>query len=298
MLHTIQKYSAGGVVYSDQKVLMIKILPENEVIFPKGTIEVGETPEQTAIREVFEETGYKAKIKGSLGTEYYEYDEDGKHFGKTVHHFLMELIDKNLEPTPHREAGENFENLWLPINETFKALTFQASRDTLEKAIKIIDQNTHKYVVAHLLRPIEDSSEYQTNNSPLHVTLLQIFSLPKKDVKKLVDKLNTVTNNLRPFSVFAEGSAMFGPNKDVPVITVKRTPQILDLHLKLIESIKTLNPGYIFPGFMKDNFSPHCTIEPNQQIKPGDKINIDSFSLLDCGENDDGLIRVIKTFKL
>jgi hypothetical protein len=64
--------------------------------------------------------------------------------------------------------------------------------------------------------------------------LLQIFALPEKDVNKLVDKLNTVTNQIIPFSVFSDKPAMFGPNKDVLVITVKRSPEILDLADKLV----------------------------------------------------------------
>ncbi len=139
MSKIIQKYSAGGVVYSDGMVLVIKVIPENEVIFPKGTIEDGETAEDAATREVYEETGYQTRIIASLGTEYYEYHEDDNHYGKTVHHYLMELIDKTTKPTPHREEGENFENLWLPVKEASDALTFEPSKKTLIKAMGVIN---------------------------------------------------------------------------------------------------------------------------------------------------------------
>ena len=87
MSETIEKQSAGGIVYADGKVLAIRAIPQNVILFPKGTIEADETPEQTAIREVFEETGYKTIIKAPLGSITYEFDEeDGKHYHKTVHH--------------------------------------------------------------------------------------------------------------------------------------------------------------------------------------------------------------------
>lgn len=42
MNRTIQRYSAGGIVFSEGKVLAIKVTPHNEVIFPKRTIDEGE----------------------------------------------------------------------------------------------------------------------------------------------------------------------------------------------------------------------------------------------------------------
>lgn len=81
MSETIEKQSAGGIVYADGKVLAIRAIPQNVILFPKGTIEADETPEQTTIREVFEETGYKTIIKAPLGSITYEFDEeDGKHY--------------------------------------------------------------------------------------------------------------------------------------------------------------------------------------------------------------------------
>ena len=131
----IQKYSAGGIVYSEGKILAIRAIPQNEIILPKGTIEPGETPEQTAVREVFEETGYKTTVKKSLGTVEYEFSENGKYFKKTVHHFLLGLVDKTALPTPHPEEGEVFENLWLTPDEGYRLLTHADSKELLRKAV-------------------------------------------------------------------------------------------------------------------------------------------------------------------
>lgn len=139
MSETIEKQSAGGIVYADGKVLAIRAIPQNVILFPKGTIEADETPEQTAIREVFEETGYKTIIKAPLGSITYEFDEeDGKHYRKTVHHYLLELEDPNLKPTPNRMEGEDFENLWLTPHEATKHLTYDDSKELLAKALTLI----------------------------------------------------------------------------------------------------------------------------------------------------------------
>jgi 8-oxo-dGTP pyrophosphatase MutT (NUDIX family) len=140
MKKTIHVNCAGGVVYSDNKVLTINMIPQNEIIFPKGHVDPGESHEQTALREVFEETGYKTKIKGFLGSLSYEFDENGNHYSKTVYYYLLELLDKTAKPTPQREIGEDFDNLWLPINEALKLLTHDGSKDLLRKAVDMIDE--------------------------------------------------------------------------------------------------------------------------------------------------------------
>lgn len=59
--------SAGGIVVQGNKIIFI-VYPSGQISFPKGTPEVGETMEQTAIREVAEETGLKnPKIVKKLG---------------------------------------------------------------------------------------------------------------------------------------------------------------------------------------------------------------------------------------
>lgn len=68
---------------------------------PKGHIELGETAEQTAIREVAEETGIRGSVLAALGRIDYWFVTDGRRVHKTVHHYLMrfsggELSDEDL----------------------------------------------------------------------------------------------------------------------------------------------------------------------------------------------------------
>ncbi len=135
----IIKESAGGIVHNNGKFLVINVIGHNEIILPKGTIESGETAEQTAIREVAEETGYKTKITTKLGDISYEFDEDdGKRYRKTVHHYLLELIDETAEPEPDYQEGEDFESIWLTADEAMARLTHDDSRRMLRKAIELL----------------------------------------------------------------------------------------------------------------------------------------------------------------
>lgn len=139
-METIEKKSSGGIVYRDGKFLAIHVLEENEIIFPKGTIEQGETPEETAVREIEEETGYHTKIITPIGETSYEFDEDGNHYRKTVYQFLLELLDENETPAPNREDYEVFENLWLTEDEAFERLTHENSRNILKRALAVLVQ--------------------------------------------------------------------------------------------------------------------------------------------------------------
>ena len=137
--NTVYKYASGGIVFNKGKILTLKVLPPyNEIVFPKGTIEEGETPEQTAVREIAEEAGYNTHIVAPIDTFSYDFDEDGKHLHKELHYFILQLDDEGQEPTPHREEGEEFENLWLSIDDAKNKLTHDNNKEMLEKALLII----------------------------------------------------------------------------------------------------------------------------------------------------------------
>src|SRR3546814_13459384 len=56
---------------------------------PKGHIEQGETAEQTAMREVEEETGIQGTVLAPLGSIDYWFVTEGRRVHKTVHHYQI-----------------------------------------------------------------------------------------------------------------------------------------------------------------------------------------------------------------
>lgn len=130
----IYAHSAGGVIIRGNQVLTISWTDRDYVSLPKGHLDAGETSEQAALREVFEETGYRARIITSLGSTIYEFNEGSERQQKTVDYYLMELADDG-DPTPQREEGEHFENLWLNIDEALERLTFDDAKEVVRKAV-------------------------------------------------------------------------------------------------------------------------------------------------------------------
>lgn len=128
--------SAGGIVVrsNPNKQIVLTIYTHIKGLgFPKGHVESGETFEQTAIREVTEETGLtKLKIVKKLGVySKIATERDGTPVIKDIHMYLMES-DK---PDFHREAEEKYG--WFDIDEAVNKMAVEEDRKFL---IKIKDE--------------------------------------------------------------------------------------------------------------------------------------------------------------
>src|SRR3989338_3984352 len=134
-------FSAGGIVLrlrsgssirkdkSGWEVLVTQHSGHKGWDFPKGHREIYESEEQTAIREVEEETGAKAEIVEKVGqTQYFYYDEGEKAL-KTVVYYLMKYVGEGEATT----AFEVSELKWLPVDEVEKQLTFKDTKEMWNK---------------------------------------------------------------------------------------------------------------------------------------------------------------------
>jgi 8-oxo-dGTP pyrophosphatase MutT (NUDIX family) len=140
----VHETSAGGLVIdgldgprdSQVAALIGRIDRRGRMLWslPKGHIEQGETAEQTAIREVAEETGIRGSVLAALGRIDYWFVTDGRRVHKTVHHYLMrfcggELSDEDLEVA---------EVAWVPIQELPSRLAYADERRLAEVADELI----------------------------------------------------------------------------------------------------------------------------------------------------------------
>ena len=103
---------------------------------PKGHIELGETAEQTAIREVAEETGIQGSVLAALGSIDYWFVTEGRRVHKTVHHYLMRFLGGELSD----EDVEVTEVAWVPLKELPSRLAYADERRLAEVADELIDK--------------------------------------------------------------------------------------------------------------------------------------------------------------
>ena len=136
------RISSGGVVFrpagTAHEVALIRVARSDGHAWalPKGWVEKGEDLEQTAVREVREETGLDAKVLRKLGEITYEFysKADRSRVLKTVHLFLLEYLGGNI--ADHDDEVE--EARWFSLDEAVTTLAHKNERDMLEKARGLI----------------------------------------------------------------------------------------------------------------------------------------------------------------
>jgi len=97
---------------------------------PKGLVEKGEAPEETAVREVQEETGLVAEIIEPLGDISYWYVWNEERVRKKVTFFLMEAVGGDVSVHDHEMEDVR----WFPLPEAGRRATYPSERDVLRRA--------------------------------------------------------------------------------------------------------------------------------------------------------------------
>jgi ADP-ribose pyrophosphatase YjhB (NUDIX family) len=136
-LRSVTATSAGGVVirFVDGRPQLVVGIRRRERdrrtwTLPKGTPISGETLEETAVREVSEETGLEVRIVGSIGSIAYRFVQRGQRIDKTVHYYLMEPVGGDLA-----DHDAEFEQVrWLDLAEAPERLTFETERELVARA--------------------------------------------------------------------------------------------------------------------------------------------------------------------
>ncbi len=138
-----EQFSAGGIIVKKVedklKVLLIKDR-FGHWTWPKGHIEAGETPEETALREIDEETGLRSlEIKSEIYTQEYTFVEDDRTIKKTVNIFLIEsLIHEEIIAN----VPEIAEARWFWQEEAVDKVEYHDSGEIVQKAINVFLEMT------------------------------------------------------------------------------------------------------------------------------------------------------------
>ena len=121
-LPTLHEFSAGGLVVDglDRETQMAAVIgtPDRRGrirwSLPKGHIEVGERAEDTAVREIAEETGIRADVLAALGGIEYWFRAETHMVHTTVQHYLLSFRDGELTAANDHEVTHV---AWVPLDE-------------------------------------------------------------------------------------------------------------------------------------------------------------------------------------
>ncbi len=147
-----REFSAGGIVFKkvqsenpDNSKVQVKWLvcqhsQHKGWVFPKGLIgdhKDGESSEETALREVEEETGVKAKILAKLAKPAtYFYMWQGEKRFKTVYYFLMEYLSGDIEKHDMEMSAVE----WWDEERVKKDLSYKSDKIAFAEALKIFKE--------------------------------------------------------------------------------------------------------------------------------------------------------------
>ena len=151
----VREISAGGVVVrrAGESWEMAVIEPQTErplrpvrprktsqkvvLALPKGLVDPGEKPEQTALREVREETGLIATPITKLADIKYVYVRswgDQQRVFKIVSFFLLRYQSGEIDDVSREMRVEVRRALWIPLEEAPRKLAYRGERDVVRRA--------------------------------------------------------------------------------------------------------------------------------------------------------------------
>ena len=133
--------SAGGVVWRERRepgeveVVLVQT-PRQLWSLPKGTPENGEKLDETALREVSEETGLEVRLDQKIGVMRYSFSGQEARIDKAVHFWLM-------RPTGGSFADHDDEHIdvrWVGLGDAMKMVSYRNTVSLLEDAAALLDQ--------------------------------------------------------------------------------------------------------------------------------------------------------------
>lgn len=125
--------SCGAVVYKERqgrRLYLIEHTPSGKSVLPKGHVEAGESEEETALREIREETNLEVELDTSFREIAVYSPKPGVE--KTVVYFLAQPITEDIRCQP----GEVVSAEWLPYEKAEPMISYPQVRRVLREAEK------------------------------------------------------------------------------------------------------------------------------------------------------------------
>ncbi len=155
-----------------------------------------------------------------------------------------------------------------------------------------------KYVLVSFLKPIDNGAEFMVGHWPLHTTLVANFALDLSG-SQLPNKLTTLFAQHQPLQTIATEDDYFGPERQVHVTRLMRTPELASLHNQTVALIRNCHGVFDEPHYLEDGYKPHVTVQADGRVHAGDPVRISTITLVDMfPDGDIAKRRVMQAFRL
>jgi 8-oxo-dGTP pyrophosphatase MutT (NUDIX family) len=145
-----REFSAGGVVVRRMRgrwwAAVVRPRREHHRpqvwALPKGLIDQGERGPETALREVEEETGLRARGEHKLGDVRYVYTWEGERVFKVVSFFLVHAVSGRIGDLPPGMDVEVAEARWVPLDDAPALLSYGGEREMAARAADVLSEGS------------------------------------------------------------------------------------------------------------------------------------------------------------
>jgi 8-oxo-dGTP pyrophosphatase MutT (NUDIX family) len=139
-----REFSAGAVLVRRmrRRWWFAAVRPQGKRVgiwaLPKGLVDDGESPAETAVREAFEETGVHGRLESKLGDVRYVYTWKGERVFKVVSFFLARARGGRMGALPPGMEVEVAEVRWFPLSDAPGLLAYKGEREMASKALEML----------------------------------------------------------------------------------------------------------------------------------------------------------------
>ncbi|NNC10437.1 2'-5' RNA ligase family protein [Planctomonas sp. JC2975] len=142
------------------------------------------------------------------------------------------------------------------------------------------DRELRRFVIVAPLVPLRVGDEFAADAWPLHVTLVPPFSAPMAP-PALSRIIETACNGIATLTVHATGKQFFGRRRDVPVVTLDLSPELLRLHVALLDALEPSIRQPFDAHHVRDGYRPHVTTRHASDIQPGSAVSLPTVASVD-----------------